>query len=93
MPGEPKGMLGALLEEQMNNRSSWLTDDHIRGLLHDIVIGGMSEGKFFKFSKCFSIVLFSCSHSRQHFLNKKCSEIFSKNVSHGLNTKDNYKKD
>ncbi|XP_025081723.1 cytochrome P450 2U1-like [Pomacea canaliculata] len=40
VPGEPKGMLGALLEEQMNNRSSWLTDDHIRGLLHDIVIGG-----------------------------------------------------
>ncbi|XP_025081722.1 cytochrome P450 2J6-like [Pomacea canaliculata] len=40
VPGKPKGMLGALFDEQVNNSSDWLTDDHIRGMMIDIVIAG-----------------------------------------------------
>ncbi|XP_025084034.1 steroid 17-alpha-hydroxylase/17,20 lyase-like isoform X3 [Pomacea canaliculata] len=40
VPGQPKGMLGVLFEEQMNNSRDWLTDDHIRALILDIVGGG-----------------------------------------------------
>ncbi|PVD36525.1 hypothetical protein C0Q70_03510 [Pomacea canaliculata] len=40
IPGEPKGMMGSLLEEQLSNSSSWLTDDHIRALLLDIIGAG-----------------------------------------------------
>ncbi|XP_025081721.1 vitamin D 25-hydroxylase-like [Pomacea canaliculata] len=36
VPGEPKGMVGSLLEAQMSN--DWLKDDHIRTLLLDIII-------------------------------------------------------
>lgn len=42
VPGKPKGMLGALFDEQVNNSSDWLTDDHIRGMMIDIVIAGMN---------------------------------------------------
>ncbi|XP_025081714.1 vitamin D 25-hydroxylase-like isoform X2 [Pomacea canaliculata] len=36
VPGEPKGMVGSLLEAQMSN--DWLIDDHIRTLLLDSII-------------------------------------------------------
>ncbi|PVD36531.1 hypothetical protein C0Q70_03516 [Pomacea canaliculata] len=37
VPGEPKGMVGSLLEAQMKNSNDWLTDDHIRAMLLDII--------------------------------------------------------
>lgn len=53
MPGQPKGMLGVLFEEQMNNSRDWLTDDHIRALILDIVGGGMTNTKVILISKTF----------------------------------------
>ncbi|PVD36530.1 hypothetical protein C0Q70_03515 [Pomacea canaliculata] len=35
VPGEPKGMIGSLLEAQMSN--DWLKDDHIRTLILNII--------------------------------------------------------
>lgn len=65
VPGKPKGMLGALLDEQKN--SDWFTDDHIRGMLIDIVIAGMN-GKTISVPRSFTfylgLVLIHCNPDR-----------------------------
>ncbi|XP_025081716.1 cytochrome P450 2J6-like isoform X1 [Pomacea canaliculata] len=37
VPGDPKGMVGSLVEAQLKNNNDWLTDDHIRGMLLNII--------------------------------------------------------
>lgn len=50
MPGDPKGMVGSLVEAQLKNNNDWLTDDHIRGMLLNIISAGMITQNVLLFS-------------------------------------------
>lgn len=64
VPGEPKGMVGSLLEEQINNSSSWFTDDHIRALLLDIIGAGINTQQVFISETSILLPSFFANHSR-----------------------------
>lgn len=40
MPGQPRGIVDVLLDEQKKEGNDWLNDDNIRGILLNIVGGG-----------------------------------------------------